>query len=163
MRGVEEILLGIVVRGSGDDDEVGAAVGGAAVERGRQVQRDGIAGSIGASQVTLDVVVLDGAYTIVEQIDLFGNDIHGRHMVALREKRGDAESHITGSCYCNIHIFDVLETNKDTHIRSKSQRSRTPPEGQKKSGRKYFLPLCAPLGARTLDTLIKSQVLYQLS
>ena len=35
--------------------------------------------------------------------------------------------------------------------------------GKKKSGRKVFLPLCAPLGARTLDTLIKSQVLYQLS
>ncbi len=163
MRGVEEILLGVVVRRGGDDDEVRASIGGAAVERGCQVQRDGIACGIGARQVTLDVVVLDGAYTTVEQIDLFRNDIHGRHMVALREKRGDAESHITGSCYCNIHVFDVFETNKDTHIRPKSQGCHTRPEGTKKERQKVSLPLCAPLGARTLDTLIKSQVLYQLS
>ena len=32
-----------------------------------------------------------------------------------------------------------------------------------KHRRKYLILLCAPLGARTLDTLIKSQVLYQLS
>ena len=35
-----------------------------------------------------------------------------------------------------------------------------------KSGKHFCLPLfigCTPAGARTLDTLIKSQVLYQLS
>ena len=32
-----------------------------------------------------------------------------------------------------------------------------------KHRRKCLILFCAPLGARTLDTLIKSQVLYQLS
>ena len=34
--------------------------------------------------------------------------------------------------------------------------------GKKKPGSKCFRE-CTPLGTRTLDTLIKSQVLYQLS
>ena len=56
--GVEEVLLGIVVGGGCDDDEVGVAVGGGSVEGRLQVEPDRIAGSVLACEVFLDVIVL---------------------------------------------------------------------------------------------------------
>ena len=47
-----------------------------------------------------------------------------------------------------------------------SRLERYPPDFQRKSDKSFdlsLLLLSTPAGARTLDTLIKSQVLYQLS
>ena len=95
-RGVKEIFLAVVVRRRGDDHKVGVAVGGAAVQRGHKVQRL-------FGEVFLDVFVLDGRLAAVDLFHLFGQDIHRRHMVVLRQQRRDGQPHIAGTGHCNVH------------------------------------------------------------
>ena len=133
MGDVEEILLGIVIGRGGDDDEVGVAVCCAAVERGRQVQRDGVAGRILAREVTLYVFVLDGTLAAVEELNLFRDDIHGHHMVALRKERGDTEADITCSCYCDIHIINAFLSQQIYAYPTKKPRMAHPETGNEKS------------------------------
>ena len=90
--GVEEVLLGVVVGGRGDDDELGVAVAGVLVEGGLEVE--GLGG-----QVFFDVVVLDGRLFVVDHVDAFGDDVHGGDLVMLGEQCGDAHADIAGSCY----------------------------------------------------------------
>ena len=98
MRGVEEILLGVVVGRGGDDDEVGVAVGRAGVQRGGQPQRPG-------GEVFLDLLVLDRADAVVDLVDLLGDHVHRHHLVVLREEGGEAEAYVTGAGDCYLHIF----------------------------------------------------------
>ena len=87
VRGIEIVLLGVVVGGGGYDHEIGVAVGRRAVECGSEVERL-------FSKVALDVLVLDGRLPAVDHVNLFGNDVDGRHVVVLGQQRGDAHPHV---------------------------------------------------------------------
>ena len=96
--GVEEVFDGVVVCRRGDDDEVGIAVGGGAVEGGGEVE-------VLLGEVFFDILVLDGRNTPVDFLHLFGDDIDGRHPVVLRQQRGDAQTDIARTGYGNLEVF----------------------------------------------------------
>ena len=96
--GVEEVFDGVVVCRRGDDDEVGIAVGGGAVEGGGEVE-------VLLGEVFLDIFVLDGRNAAVDLLHLFGDDIDGRHPVVLRQQRGDAQTDIARTGYGDFQIL----------------------------------------------------------
>ena len=98
--GVEEVLLGIVVGGRGDDDEVGVAVGGAPVEGRDEVQ-------FFFREVFLNVFVLNGRDAAVDLLDLLGDHVHGDDLVLLREERGDGEADVAGTGDCYFHTVGL--------------------------------------------------------
>ena len=103
--GVEEVFLGVVVGGGGDDYEVGVFIGGLAVQGGCEVQLYGLAAGVRSGQVLLDEFVLDRALATVDFLDLFRHHVHCHNFVVLRQKGGQAHAYVTGSCYCYFHIF----------------------------------------------------------
>ena len=82
VRCVEEVFLGIVVGGGGDDDEIGIPVCGLAVKRCNKVQ--GLFG-----QVFFDVLVLNGRYLPVYLFYFFRDYVHGNNFVMLCQKGGN--------------------------------------------------------------------------
>ena len=104
VRGVEEVLLRVVVGGGRDDDEVRVFISGSPVERRPQVQRL-------FGQVFFDVFVLDGRDLLVDLVNLFGDHVDGDHFVVLREQRGHAHADVSGSCYGDFHIWFLLDSS----------------------------------------------------
>ena len=74
--GVEIVFRRIVVRWRGNHHEVGIFVGRIGIQCGRQSQ-----GFL--AQILLDVIVLNGRLAMVDEVNLFGNDVNGRHFVVL--------------------------------------------------------------------------------
>ena len=97
-RGVEEVLLGVVVGGGSDDHKLGIAIAGLLVEGG--LKREGLVG-----QIILDVVVLDGRLFMVHQVDALGDDIDSGDIIMLCQQSGDTQTYITGSCNGYFHNF----------------------------------------------------------
>ena len=97
---VEEVLDGVVVRRSGDDHEVGVAVGGSAVERGCQVQ-------LLLCQVFLDVLVLNGRDAVIDFLHFLGDNVDCRHLMVLTEQRGDGQADVARAGYGNFDVFEV--------------------------------------------------------
>ena len=124
VRGVEVVLLGVVVGGGGYDNEIGIAVGRGAVECGREVERL-------FGQIALDVVVLDGRPAPVDHLHLFGDDVDGRYMVVLGQQRGDAHPHVArpGHRYV-VFLFHLLKVfAEELMLRpSGSGREERPPQ-----------------------------------
>ena len=86
-RGIEEILLAVVVGGRGDDDDLCLGIGIAAVERGRKVE-------ILFGEVFLDVLVLDGRLTLIDEVHLFRHDVDGIDLIVLGKQRSNGQPHI---------------------------------------------------------------------
>ena len=98
--GVEEVLLGVVVSGGGDDHEVGIAVTGLLVEGRLEAQRL-------VGEIILDVVVLNGRLFMVHQINAFGNDVDSGDIIMLGQQSGDGKTDIAGTGNRNIHKKNV--------------------------------------------------------
>ncbi len=96
MGGIEEILLGVVIRRRGDDHIVRIGIRRPSIQRRRQVQRLLL-------QILLDILILDGTLLPVDLLHLLGNDVHGHHLILLRQQRRDGKPYITGTCNCNFH------------------------------------------------------------
>ena len=94
-RGVEEVLLAVVVGRGGDDHELGIAVAGLLVEG--SLEREGPAG-----EVVLNVVVLDWGFLIVDEVDPSRDHVNGGNVVVLCQQGGDTETDIAGTCYGNL-------------------------------------------------------------
>ena len=80
---VEEVPVRVVVGGRGDDGVVGTRVGLRHVDGGAQAEL--ALPSLCLSKKTLDLVVLDGRYVVVDLLDLLGHDVQRVHHVVLRE------------------------------------------------------------------------------
>ena len=101
VRSVEEILLGVVVRGGGNHHEVRVFVRGTPVQGCHELQRL-------FREILFDVFVLDGRNPVIDLFNLFRDDVHCHHVVALCEQGRNAETDITRSGYCNFHnVFGV--------------------------------------------------------
>jgi len=77
--GVEEVLLGVVVGGSADDNVVGVPVGAVAVGGGAQVERVVL-------QVVADLFIYDGGDASVYHVHFALDDVYGDHVVVLAEQ-----------------------------------------------------------------------------
>ena len=97
---VEEILLGVVVSGGGDDHEVGVAVTGLLVEGSLEAQRL-------VGEIILDVVVLDRRLLMVHQINAFGNDVDSGDIIMLGQQSGNGKTDIAGTGNRNFHKKEV--------------------------------------------------------
>ena len=94
-RAVKEVLLGIVIRRRGDNDEVSVLVCGCAVCGGMEIE---LAGSFfGFAHELLDVVVLDGGLEVVDLLDLLRNDVDRGDIVVLGEKDSQRETDVAGA------------------------------------------------------------------
>ncbi len=93
---VEEVLLGVVIGGGRYDHELGISVGCTPVEGSGESQRL-------FRQVFLDVFVGYGADFTVDLLYFLGDYVNCRHLVMLRQQRGNAHAHISRSCYCDFH------------------------------------------------------------
>ena len=96
-RGVEEILLAVVVRGRGHHHEVSVLVGRCAVQRGHQIQ-------FLFREILLDVLVLNGADPMVDLVDLLRDDVHSGHVVVLGQQHRNGQAYISGTGNCDIHL-----------------------------------------------------------
>ena len=103
MAGVKIVLYGVVVGRGGDDHEVGVGIGPAAVEGGGELQRL-------LGQVALDIVVLDGGYTVVDLLHLLGYHVNSRDTVVLRKQRGNTQADVAGSGNGDTYVCKI------THI-----------------------------------------------
>ena len=74
--GVEVVFDRVVVGGRGNDYEVGIGIGCGSVECGNEVE--GLFG-----QVFFDVLVLYGRLFLIDEVDLFGNNVDGRYLMML--------------------------------------------------------------------------------
>ena len=95
---VEEVLVGVVVGGRGDDDELRLPVGLRAVEGGGEVQ-------LVVREVVLDLHIRDGRQAPVDEVDLPGDDVHGGHMVALGQQDGQGKPHVAGAGNGDVHCI----------------------------------------------------------
>ena len=98
MRGVEEVLLGVVVGRGGDHDEIGPAICAARVQGRRQVQ-------FFFGKVAFDLGILDRTHTPVDFFHFLRNHVDGHDFIVLRKQRRDAHAHISGSCNSDSHIL----------------------------------------------------------
>ena len=99
-RGVEEILLAVIVGGGSDDHELGIAVTGLLVEGSLEAQRL-------VGEIILDVVVLDRRLLMVHQINAFGNNVDSGDIIMLSQQSGDGKTDIAGTGNRNIHKKNV--------------------------------------------------------
>ena len=81
---VKKILLRIVIGRRRDDDEIGARIGGSAVESCGKVQLAAARFRVG--QEELDVFVADGGDERIDLVDFFGHDVDDRDVVMLRKQ-----------------------------------------------------------------------------
>ena len=88
-RGVEIILVGVVVGGGGDQHQVRITVGAVAVGGGGQVQRT-------VGQVLLYLGVGDRGDAAVDKVRLLGDDVHGCDRVVLGQQDGHGQTDIAG-------------------------------------------------------------------
>ncbi len=95
-RSIEEILLTVIVGGSGDDDELGITVAGFLVEG--SLNAEGLVG-----KVILDIIVLYGRLLIIHQIDAFWNHVDTSHVVMPGQQGGDGKTDIAGTRNGNVH------------------------------------------------------------
>ena len=76
--GVEEVPQGVVVGGCSYDNIVGILVGRSTIEGGGEVE-------LLLGEILLDVVVLNGGTTVVDHVNLLGDDIYCCYLIVLGE------------------------------------------------------------------------------
>lgn len=110
---VEEVLIGVVVGGRGDDGVVGARVGLGHVDRGVQVELT--LPRLCFRQESLDLVVLDGRLVVVDLLDLLGHDVQRVDLVVLREQDGEGQADVAGTGDSDLHVILQLSKNNNSH------------------------------------------------
>ena len=100
---VEEVLIGVVVGGRGDDGVVGARIGLGYVDGGVKVEF--ALPRLGLRQEALDLVVLDGRLVVVDLLDLLGHDVQCVDLVVLREQDGEGQPDIAGTGDRDFQFF----------------------------------------------------------
>lgn len=107
-RSIEEVLIGVIVGGRGDDGVVGARIGLFHVDGGMQVELT--FPRLSLRQETLDLVVLDGRLVIVDLLNLLGHDVQRVHLVVLREQDGEGQADVAGTGDSNFYFFSHKTT-----------------------------------------------------
>ena len=110
---VEEVPIGVVVGGSGDDGVVGARVGLRHVDGGVQVEL--ALPRLCLREEALDLVVLDGRYVVVDLLDLLGHDVQRVDLVVLREQDGEGQADVAGTGDSDLHVILQLSKNSNQH------------------------------------------------
>ena len=110
---VEEVLIGIVVGGRGDDGVVGARIGLGHVHGSVQVEL--ALPRLCFRQESLDLVVLDGRYVVVDLLDLLGHDVQRVHLVVLREQDGEGQADVAGTGDSDLHVILQLSKSNNQH------------------------------------------------
>ena len=100
MARVEVVLHRIVVGRGRYHHEVRVPIGRRSVEGRHEVK-------VLLRKVFLDVVVLDRGFPAVDQVHLFGDDVHRRYMVVLAQKGRDAKTHVAGPGYGDSYVLVV--------------------------------------------------------
>lgn len=100
-RGVEKVLRAVVVGGSRDDHEIGVAICAFTIQCGGEVQ-------LLLREVLLDVIVLDRGLAVVDHIDLRRHDVHRGDLMMLRQQRGQAQAHVTGTGDGDLQRIEIL-------------------------------------------------------
>ena len=95
--GVKKILFTVIVGRSCNDNKSCLFIGSFRIQRGRKAQ-------ILMGQIFFYIVVLDGRFSLVDQLYLLRHNIHRHDLIMLRQKRGNRQSHISCSCYCYLHF-----------------------------------------------------------
>ena len=98
---VEIVLLLVVVCRRRDDDKVRIGIRFLRVECRMEVER-ALAGRVPVKKVR-DHRIDDWAFTMVQQIDLLGNDVESVNLVVLGKQQCDGQSDIAGACNCDLH------------------------------------------------------------
>ena len=97
---VEVVLHRVVVGRGGYHHEIGVPVGRCPVEGRHEVK-------VLLRKVFLDVVILDRGFPAVDQVHLFGDDVHRRYMVVLAQKGRDAQAYVAGAGYGDSYVLVV--------------------------------------------------------
>lgn len=103
MVGVEEVLDRIIVGWSCYDYEIGIFVCACAIKGGSQIE-------LLFSKILLNVLVLNRRNTIVDFLNLLGDDVNGCHLMLLREEGGYGKSYVTGTSYCYFEFVKLFHT-----------------------------------------------------
>ena len=103
--GIEAVVFRNVVGRRGNDNEICRAVGLGAIQGGSEVEI--LLGKIGR-----DFPVHNGGFSVVQQINLGRNDIHGSDGMSLGKKNSKAQAHITSSGNGNMHYSSILENEE---------------------------------------------------
>ena len=96
-RGVEKILLRVIICRSSDNHHVGPTVSLIRIKSRLQVK-------ILPGQITLDILVLYRRLTTVDHLHPLRHDVHRHYAMFNGDKRGYRHSHIPCTCYCNFHV-----------------------------------------------------------
>lgn len=110
---IEEVLIGVVVGGCGDDGVVGARVCLCNVDGGVQVEL--ALPRLGLRQEALDLIVLDGRLIVVDLLDLLGHDVQRVDLVVLREQDGEGQADVAGTGDSDLHVILQLSKNNNSH------------------------------------------------
>ena len=89
-RGIKKVLLGIIVRGGGDDHKIRVRAGAGPVQSGGQVQ-----GFL--RKVFFNILVLNRADAMIDLLHLFRNDVHKGDVMEAGKEDGNGKADITGS------------------------------------------------------------------
>ena len=100
-RGVEEVVLVVIVGRSGDHHEFGGTVGRVLVHGGAEVEL--ALALLRFAEEPLDLVVLNRADEVVEFSCFLGGGGNRRHLVMLGEQYREGKSHVPYACYSNFH------------------------------------------------------------
>ena len=95
-RCVEVVRLCVIVRRSGDDDQVCVPVRAVAIHGGGEVE-------ILVRQVVFDVIVDNRGFLPVDHIHFFLDDVHGSDLMVLGEEDGIGEADVACACNCDFH------------------------------------------------------------
>ena len=95
---VEEVLLRIVVGRSRNHHELRIAICSLRIKSRYKVQ-------FLLGEIFLNVFILDRRLTTIYHLHLFRHDIHSHDAVLLRQESRHRQSHISCSCYCNLHLI----------------------------------------------------------
>ena len=101
--GVEKVVHIVIIRGRGDDHQLGGAIGRRLVSGRMELQRP--LPFPGLFEKPLDLLVPDRAE---EAVQLFGLCLRGgdrRYFVLLGEKDGQGQTHIPNARNCDFHCF----------------------------------------------------------
>ena len=95
-RGVEEILLRVVIGRCRNHHKFGVGIGGFRIQRGGQIQRL-------LRKKAADLRILNGRNPIVNLRNFFRDNIHSGHFVMLRQQHRQRQPHIPGSRDSDFH------------------------------------------------------------
>ena len=101
-RGVEEVVLVVVVGRRGNHDQFRRAVGGILVDGGMEIQFP--FALLGFPEEALDLIVLDRTDEIIQLVCFLRRGRNRRHLMMLCKQHRQRQPNVSHSCYCDFHI-----------------------------------------------------------